>query len=139
MNAPIVKSTAVATVGKGNASGGCPKCGLIGCSCDVEATFAASVCKKCKTDPCECAGKPMARTLGDNVCIVCRRARMNCICTSHQSVRQSYGDPHAIAASDLPKRPYSEAYIAMLKNEALVFYYHRDADGLVKWLDRVLR
>lgn len=118
---------------------GCAKCGLIGCNCEVADAFTASICKKCKSDPCECAGKPMARTIGDNVCTVCRRHRSACICLSHESVRQSYGDPHTVAAGDRPKRPYSEEYLAMLKNEALIFYYQKNPTGLVKWLDRVLR
>lgn len=116
---------------------GCPQCGLVGCTCEVTEAF-NGICKKCKSDPCECAGKPLSRVTGERlVCTVCRRQQQSCICESHVSVRHSYGDPHA--ASEGTKRPYSDGYISTLCNEALNFYYQRDAEGLQRWLRRVLR
>lgn len=124
---------------------GCPSCGLIGCECnkpkedlneltaaDVKASF-SNLCKKCRSDPCECEGKPLKQT-GD-VCMVCRRHRALCICTSHHPVR-TMADPEATTAK--PRRPYSPAYIETLVNEAMLHYYQRDAEGLARWLRRVL-
>lgn len=118
--------------------GGCPKCGLFGCSCDITESFDNSLCKKCKAAPCECGGKPMKRTMGErDVCTVCRRQQLSCICKSHATVRHVHNDPHVDALNI--KRPYTDAHIDVLCNEALAFYYSRDADGLQRWLRRVFR
>lgn len=117
----------------------CDKCGLVGCTCPAPELAEAfdHLCKRCKTDPCECAGKVIKRTVGErDVCLVCRRQQNDCICVSHVSVRHSFGDPAAINMR--PTRPYGDSYIGQLVNEGMVFYYNRDADGLSRWLRRVL-
>jgi hypothetical protein len=112
---------------------GCAKCGLFGCNCDVGTTFDASCCAKCKSDPCECAGALVVRTIGEGVCAVCRRKA--CICESHVSVRivADLGSTKLEAS-----RPYSDAHIALMVNEAMHHYYNRDAEGLKQWLRRAL-
>lgn len=98
---------------------GCHQCGLIGCECPpVE-------------PPVQRAGP------GGGVCGVCHRGLNQCLCESHHSVKHVF-DVETRARRDV-SRPYSEAHLNALSNEALVFYYNRDAEGLVRWLRNALR
>lgn len=126
-----------------NNNAGCAKCGLIGCDCHVLEDAFANLCKKCRCDPCACPGKtvtPPATVMntlsGSQVCAACRRAV--CICESHVAVKTVFDAP-ARLTTERPVRPFTEPYLAVLKNEAMNYYYNRDPQGLVQWLDRVLR
>lgn len=119
---------------------GCKQCGMIGCKCheitEVTDTFAASLCKKCRADPCECEGSPVTRAVS-GICTVCRRAAGDCICTSHVVVRQVLDV--AVRERKFETRPYSDWYLGSLVNEGLNYYYSRDAEGLARWLRKALR
>jgi hypothetical protein len=103
---------------------------------DIERAF-ASVCKKCMSDPCQCHA-PMVKQQVADVCTVCRRHVSACICVSHHEARQ-LNDAVLPGSGQRPIRPWSDAYMQAMVNEALGYYYNRDADGLSKWLKRVLR
>lgn len=117
---------------------GCQSCGLIGCGCsehaDLKESF-AHLCKKCSTEPCSCDSKPMKTSLGD-VCLACRRHVSLCICASHHPVKTIMADQGS--APTRPKRPFDDHHIDRMVNEAMNYYYQRDADGLGRWLRRVL-
>lgn len=118
---------------------GCPQCGLIGCKCsDVADTFDASLCKKCKCQPCECEGKPLARAVA-GVCSVCRRSTGLCICTSHHGVKQVLDVSVRERAAMPPPGQRTEQAMTVLVNEAMNLYYNRDASGLAAWIRRYLR
>lgn len=76
------------------------------------------------------------------VCGVCRRAKTGCICQSHHVVRQMHA-MHDARDAVLPIRTSeartTEAQLNLAVNEAMLFYYNRDAEGLARWLRRVLR
>lgn len=69
-------------------------------------------------------------------CPVCRRGKTFCICVSHQPVKPMSDEAPVLQR---PQRPYSDAYTDILVNQAVQFYYDRDAEGLAKWLRKALR
>ena len=101
---------------------------------DLKDSF-ANLCKKCNSEPCVCDSKPLRTVVGD-VCNVCHRHVALCICKSHHDVRVM--NDGGLETPMRPARPYSKQYIETLVNEAMLHYYQRDAEGLARWIRRVL-
>lgn len=119
---------------------GCKKCGMVGCHChEVEDTFSASVCKKCRTQPCECEGKTVPRAVG-GVCRVCHRSESMCACKSHYPVKATIDPAVRQQFASSKAHPLSDEYVEKLVNEFMAsFYYPRDAYGGARWLRKHLR
>lgn len=72
------------------------------------------------------------------VCPVCRRAPLACICRSHVDFTPPPVSENGDVARCVKGRPFTKAHIETLVAEGLTHYYNRDAEGLARWLRRVL-
>lgn len=84
-------------------------------------------CKSCGLFGCSCT--PGAN---DAPCPVCRRARYACLCRSHVPVAPKREDEPQEEAKTRAKR------VERAKQEALQYYYSRDAQGLAALIERIL-
>jgi hypothetical protein len=95
---------------------------------EVLRTSNAFGCNKCGLQECGCA-KVEARKPGE-LCPACRRSEEECICASHAQIW-----PVACGASGdpLPARTIEQTV-----NEALNYYYQRDASALARLVRSLL-
>lgn len=103
-----------AKAGKAKGGGGCDVCGLMGCDCNPAV---------------------ISQPRGKDVCRGCRRAIGACICQSHVRVREvhDFGKGERVR----PMRPYPAKYVEVLVNDAMLFYYNRDAEGLARFVRKL--
>lgn len=92
-------------------------------------------CPKCKKFGCDCDGKRNLLPLPGDVCAVCRRNKALCICVSHM--------PYQVMLDEADERrvppPQDEVQTLEGKvNEAMNYYYSRDAEGLARFIRRQL-
>lgn len=73
------------------------------------------------------------------VCPVCHRGVLACICKSHVDVKARVISDESDGLRCLDgRRPYTKAQVDLLVSEGLALYYNRDAEGLQRFLRRVI-
>lgn len=102
---------------KGISSFGCDKCGLVGC---------------------DCAARAAVQAKQEDVCKVCRRSELRCICLSHHHVPDIHDETIERREHTKQATERTPHYVESQVQEALHYYYQRDAEGLARWVRRRL-
>lgn len=97
-------------------------------------TEAELICPKCRLFPCTCP--PPAKVLpAGEVCTICRRGRLVCLCTSHVAVTPVSDESESRA----PVKKHNPKTIEKVVNECMTHYYNRDPAGLARYVRELLR